>query len=44
MFIYFYFCKYYSHEWLNEDSKRLAPHQDHEITRERKNMFNEVLS
>nr|XP_007132377.1 hypothetical protein PHAVU_011G089700g [Phaseolus vulgaris]ESW04371.1 hypothetical protein PHAVU_011G089700g [Phaseolus vulgaris] len=28
-----------SREWLDEDSKRLAPHQDHEITQERKKCF-----
>nr|XP_007144620.1 hypothetical protein PHAVU_007G170700g [Phaseolus vulgaris]ESW16614.1 hypothetical protein PHAVU_007G170700g [Phaseolus vulgaris] len=31
--------RYYSHEWLNEDSKRLAPHQDVEITHERNKCF-----
>nr|XP_011470780.1 PREDICTED: uncharacterized protein LOC105349359 [Fragaria vesca subsp. vesca] len=29
--------KYYSPEWLAEDSTRKAPHQDIDITRERKN-------
>ncbi|XP_024164308.1 uncharacterized protein LOC112171343 [Rosa chinensis] len=29
--------KYYSSEWLSEDTNRVAPHKDLEITRERKN-------
>jgi len=38
MFIYF-LCGYYNHEWLNEDSQRLAPHQDKELTHEIKKCF-----
>jgi len=38
MLLYF-LCRYYSHEWLNEDSDRLAPHQDKELTQERKKCF-----
>jgi len=38
MFIYF-LCRYYSHEWLNENSQRLAPHQDKELTHERNKYF-----
>jgi len=30
---------YYSHEWLSEDSHRLSPHQDMELTLERKKCF-----
>ncbi|KAL1198973.1 hypothetical protein V5N11_004941 [Cardamine amara subsp. amara] len=29
--------KYYSPEWLGEENNRKAPHQDLEVTRERKN-------
>ena len=32
-------CRYYSHEWLSEDSSRVRPHQDVEITRERIKCF-----
>jgi len=35
MFIYF-LCRYYSHEWLNEDSQRLAPYQDMELHKRKK--------
>jgi len=38
MFLYF-LCRYYSDEWLNEDSHRLVPHQDKELTREKKKCF-----
>ncbi|RZC13791.1 F-box/LRR-repeat protein [Glycine soja] len=30
---------YYSHKWLNEDSNRVPPHQDMELTRERLKCF-----
>ena len=30
-------CRYYSSEWLVEEDSRKAPHQDLEVTRERKN-------
>ncbi|XP_068498232.1 uncharacterized protein [Phaseolus vulgaris] len=36
---FFNVVEYYNREWLDEDSKRLAPHQDHEITQERKKCF-----
>nr|XP_007161843.1 hypothetical protein PHAVU_001G102800g [Phaseolus vulgaris]ESW33837.1 hypothetical protein PHAVU_001G102800g [Phaseolus vulgaris] len=36
---FFKVVEYCSHEWLNEDSKRLAPRPDHEITQERKKGF-----
>ena len=35
--VYFDGCRYYSSEWLEEENNRKAPHQDLEITRERKN-------
>jgi len=38
MFLYF-LCRYYSDEWLNEDSHRLAPHQDTKLTQEKKKCF-----
>jgi len=38
MFIYF-LCSYYCHEWLNEDSQRLVPRQDKELTPKRKKYF-----
>ncbi|KAL5153357.1 hypothetical protein HKD37_19G052923 [Glycine soja] len=31
--------RYYSHEWLSEDSNRVPPHQDMELTRERLKCF-----
>ncbi|XP_068504247.1 uncharacterized protein [Phaseolus vulgaris] len=31
--------RYYSHEWLSEDSHRVAPHLDKELTQERKKCF-----
>ncbi|KAL5172115.1 hypothetical protein HKD37_16G044935 [Glycine soja] len=31
--------RYYSHEWLSEDSNRVPPHQDLELTRERLKCF-----
>ncbi|KAL2341147.1 hypothetical protein Fmac_009087 [Flemingia macrophylla] len=31
--------RYYSHEWLSEDSNRVRPHQDLELTRERMKCF-----
>ena len=35
--VYFDGCRYYNSEWLGEENNRKAPHQDLEITRERKN-------
>ncbi|KAG5010005.1 hypothetical protein JHK87_018520 [Glycine soja] len=32
-------CKHYSHEWISEDSNRVLPHQDMELTRERLKCF-----
>ncbi|RZC17078.1 Malate dehydrogenase 1, glyoxysomal [Glycine soja] len=31
--------RYYSHEWLSEDSNRVPPHQDMKLTRERSKCF-----
>ncbi|KAH1249212.1 putative plant SNARE 11 [Glycine max] len=31
--------RYYSHEWISEDSNRVPPHQDLELTRERLKCF-----
>ncbi|CAL8168316.1 unnamed protein product [Prunus armeniaca] len=36
--------KFYSPEWLQEDPSRVAPHQDAEITRERKNYLEKYFS
>ena len=39
MYIFLFNCRYYSHEWLSEDSNRVPPHQDMELTRERLKCF-----
>ena len=42
MLIYAYvlsYCRYYNDEWLSEDSQRVAPHEDAELTHERKKCF-----
>ena len=35
LFIYLSLIRYYSIEWLSENPKRIASHQDHEISMER---------
>lgn len=37
--MYFFNCRYYSHEWLSEEINRIPPHQDIELTRERVKCF-----
>ena len=42
MFIYF-LCRYYGHEFLNEDLQRLVPHQENELTHEMKKCLRGTL-
>ena len=39
MYIFLFNCRYYSHEWLSEDSNQVRPHQDMELTCERLKCF-----
>ena len=39
MYIFLFNYRYYSHKWLSEDSNRVPPHQDLELTLERLKCF-----
>ena len=43
MYIFLFNCRYYSHEWLSEDSNRVPPHQDMELTCERIKCFKRIF-
>ena len=41
---FFLNCSYYSHEWLSEYPSRELPHEDRELTAERKKKLQKAIS